>query len=253
MAFVVAPTHSHSLALRMSTSPINDNIDRRALFQTLGAFGAALAVTPVKPAMAGSLLDEYGSDPKKIKEATPVAPVTAAAKSDSSIEPNLRANYYYPTNKKRYLPRIKKCNDAIPDAAAMIGGGNWEGAEEFATKIADDTILPLKLYTSSLNGGGTNVKVSFLGDMTLASKDFEKAQKKLVKAIAKRDTSASSTALEDLSVALLNYRTAGKLLGPDGGGDIPSVDEIRRAACRVQGRRFSNKVEDRDRRLQQAQ
>merc|ERR1712129_223708 len=164
--------------------------------------------------------------------------------------PNLRSNYYYPTNKKRYLPRIKKCNDAIPDAAAMIGSGDWEGAEEFALKMGDDTILPLKLYTSSLQGGGTNVKVSFLGDMTTASKDFEKAQKKLVKAVAKKDTSASSTALEDLSVALLNYRTAGKLLGPDGGGDIPSVDDIRRSACRVQGRRFSKAVQDRDARIQ---
>ena len=179
-------------------------------------------------------------------------PTGSKAKGESNLEPNLRSNYYYPTNKKRYLPRIKKCNDAIPDAAAMIGQGDWEGAEVFATKIADDTILPMKLYTSSLLGGGTNVKVSFAKDMTKAATDFEKAQKALVKAIAKKDQEKSSGALEDLSTALLSYRTAGRLLGPDGGGDIPSVDEIRRSACRVQGRTFEQKIKSRDARLAEA-
>ena len=72
--------------------------------------------------------------------------------------------------------------------------------------------------------------------------DFEKAQKALAKAANKKNQEMSSAALEDLSSALLAYRTAGRLLGPDGGGDIPSVDEIRRAACRVQGRTFEKKV-----------
>lgn len=196
---------------------------------------------------SASLLEEYGADPVKIKEKKiEVAPIV---KGESNLEPNLRSNYYYPTNKKRYLPRIKKCNDAIPDAAAMIGTGDWEGAENFAMKIADDTILPMKLYTSSLLGGGTNVKVAFAKDMTNAATDFEKAQKALVKAIAKKDQQKSSKALEELSTALMAYRTAGKLLGPDGGGDIPSVDEIRRSACRVQGRTFEQKIKSRDARL----
>lgn len=134
----------------------------------------------------------------------------------------------------------------------MIGDGDWDGATDFATRIADDTILPMKLYTSSLLGGGTNVKVSFAKDMQDAASDFEKAQKKLVKALAKKDQKASSTALESMSVALQTYRTAGRLTGPDGGGDIPSVDEIRRAACRVQGRRFEQKVKARDERLAEA-
>jgi hypothetical protein len=149
-------------------------------------------------------------------------------------------------------PRIKKCNDAIPSAATMIGEEDWEAAGDFANKIAEDTILPMKLYTSSLLGGGTNVKVSFAKDMTTAAKDFEKAQKTLSKTIAKKDQKKSSAALEDMSSALLMYRTAGRLLGPDGGGDIPSVDEIRRAACRVQGRTFEEKVKNRDARLAEA-
>jgi hypothetical protein len=41
------------------------------------------------------------------------------------------------------------------------------------------------------------------------------------------------------------------LLFTVGGGDIPSVDEIRRSACRVQGRTFEQKIKDRDSRLKQ--
>ena len=74
----------------------------------------------------------------------------------------------------------------------------------------------------------------------------------MVKAIGKKDQEKSSKALEDLSTALLSYRTAGRLLGPDGGGDIPSVDEIRRSACRVQGRTFEQKIKSRDARLADA-
>mmetsp|Transcript_39009 Transcript_39009/g.94422 ORF Transcript_39009/g.94422 Transcript_39009/m.94422 type:complete len:286 (-) Transcript_39009:220-1077(-) len=229
--------------------------DRRAFVQNGAAmlFGLGLS-SAVSPASA-SLLDEFGSDPSKIDNTPKKVAREAAkvvAKTESSLEPNLRSNYYYPTNKKRYLPRIKKCNDAIPSAAEMIGTGDWDGAADFANKIADDTVLPMKLYTSSLLGGGTNVKVAFAKDMNQAATDFEKAQKQLSKAIAKKDQEKSSRALEDLSSALMSYRTAGKLLGADGGGDIPSVDEIRRSACRVQGRTFEQKVKARDQRLAQA-
>lgn len=150
---------------------------------------------------------------------------------------------------KRDTCQGSRSNDAIPETAEAIGTGDWVSVEDFVNKIADDTILPLKLYTSSLNGGGTNVKVSFTKDMFKAADDFEKAQKALVKSVKKKDQTASSRALEDLSTALQTYREVGKLTGPDAGGDIPSVDEIRRSACRVQGRRFEQKVKDRDARL----
>jgi hypothetical protein len=230
---------------------------RRSFLQTgaVALLGGAFSLQS-QPAFASSLLEEFGTDPTKIdakkkeeEAASMKAAAIAKAKQESEYEPNLRSNYYYPTNKKRYLPRIKKCNDLIPDAANMIGNGDWEAAADFAEKVAEDTILPMKLYTSSLLGGGTNVKVSFAKDMNKAASDFEKAQKQLVKFIGKKDQEKSSQALQDLSTALLAYRTAGKLLGPDGGGDIPSVDEIRRAACRVQGRTFEQKVKARDERL----
>lgn len=242
-------------ALSMSQADDCDFQNARRSFLNTGAaamFGLATQALTADSAMAG-LLDEFGADPSKIEQTKKVEKTASTAgskaKGESNMEPNLRSNYYYPTNKKRYLPRIKKCNDAIPDAANMIGAGDWEGAEMFALKIADDTILPMKLYTSSLLGGGTNVKVAFAKDMTQSAKDFEKAQKALAKAIARKDQEKSSRALEDLSKALFTYRTAGKLLGPDGGGDIPSVDEIRRSACRVQGRSFEQKIQNRDERL----
>ena len=255
---VAQPQNSN--ALRMSQMEDGDSQNLRRSFMKTGAalmVGLSIQGLTADSAVAG-LLDEFGTDPSKIKdmaaenEKKAREAAKAVPKAASDMEPNLRSNYYYPTNKKRYLPRIKKCNDAIPDAAAMIGSGDWEGAETFAVKIADDTILPMKLYTSSLLGGGTNVKVSFAKDMNQAASDFEKAQKVLVKAIAKKDQEKSSKALEQLSTALLTYRTTGKLLGPDGGGDIPSVDEIRRAACRVQGRTFEQKVKQRDSRLAEA-
>jgi len=248
-AFQQPKASQRALALSM----VNDVESSRRSFVSFGAAALVGGFGLSQPASAG-LLDEFGTDPSKINspKIEPKQAVVAKPKVESNYEPNLRSNYYYPTNKKRYLPRIKKCNDAIPGAAAMIGNGDWEAAADFANNIAEDTILPMKLYTSSLLGGGTNVKVAFAKDMTDSAKNFEKAQKALSKAISKKDQQKSSSALEELSSALQAYRTAGKLLGPDGGGDIPSVDEIRRAACRVQGRTFEQKVKSRDERLKNA-
>lgn len=238
--------------------------DRRSMIQkslSILLTGTTISSVISQPAYAG-LLDEYGDNPTKINEKGKQEEMvnrnkiktgaTAVSKTETSFEPNLRSNYYYPTNKKRYLPRIKKCNDSIPEAASMVGNEDWEGAKNFAILVAEDTILPMKLYTSSLLGGGTNVKLSFTKDMKSATTDFEKAQQALVKAISKQDREKSSKALEQLSTSLLTYRTAGRLLGPDGGGDIPSVDEIRRSACRVQGRSFEEKIKNRDARLADA-
>merc|ERR1719491_976014 len=244
-----------SVVRSMNNDTGHDTESSRRSFVSNGAMALIAGFGISQPAFAG-LLDDFGTDPSKITNTPKKAPVREAVvaqpKGASNFEPNLRSNYYYPTNKKRYLPRIKKCNDAIPGAASMIGEGEWEAASYFANNVAEDTILPMKLYTSSLLGGGTNVKVSFAKEMTGAAKDFEKAQKALAKAITKKDQIKSSAALEELSSALLSYRTAGRLLGPDGGGDIPSVDEIRRAACRVQGRTFEAKVANRDARLKEA-
>lgn len=189
------------------------------------------------------LLDEYGTDPLDNKQPTKKEVVQARdkGKSESNMEPNLRSNYYYPTNKVRYLPRIKKCSDAIPGVADAIGNEDWDAVRNFATVVADDTILPLKLYVSSLTGGGTSVKVAFAKNMMTAAKQFEKNQALLIKAVDRKDAVKSSAALESMAEAMLTYRTEGRLLGPDGGGDIPSVDEIRRSTKRFRGETFEAK------------
>uniref|UniRef100_A0A7S3V6H2 Photosystem II Psb31 protein domain-containing protein n=1 Tax=Chaetoceros debilis TaxID=122233 RepID=A0A7S3V6H2_9STRA len=252
-AFAPSSSVRSSTQLKLSSKNDEPEISRRNMLASGIGMGLTFLVSSADIANAG-LLDDFGSDPKSIQQKKVEEDIIPAnpKKTESNLEPNLRSNYYYPTNKKRYLPRIKKCNDAIPTAATAIGEDDWETVDEFVNKIADDTVLPLKLYTSSLLGGGTNVKVTFTKDMSKAADDFEKAQKVLVKATKKKDKTASSKALEDLSEALQSYRVAGRLTGADAGGDIPSVDEIRRSACRVQGRTFEQKVKDRDARLNAA-
>jgi hypothetical protein len=237
---------------------------RRALFRNAAAAavltaGGPLLIGGIAPASA-SLLDEYGTDPTKIQQPSSSSsskqggPAVITSKPESVYEPNLRSNYYYPTNKKRYLPRIKKCNDALSSVANSIGAEDWVAVQTFAETTADDTILPLKLYTSSLSGGGTNVKMTYTKTMFADADRFEKGQKLLLKAVAKRDQSLASTALETMATAMQEYRLTANLTGADGGGDIPSVDDIRRAACRSgAGRTFEKKVLARDARLKQGE
>ncbi|KAL7496231.1 hypothetical protein ACHAWT_005880 [Skeletonema menzelii] len=231
-------------------------INRRTVLSSM--LTSALTVSTTATIANAGLLDEYGTDPlsdnnqptNKKKE---VVQARDKGKPESNLEPNLRSNYYYPTNKVRYLPRIKKCSDAIPGVAEAIGQEDWESVKNFATVVADDTVLPLKLYVSSLTGGGTNVKVGFAKNMMSAAKQFEKNQALLVKAVEKKDGAKSSAALEMMAEALLTYRTEGRLLGPDGGGDIPSVDEIRRSTKRFRGEAFEAKIKERDARVASGQ
>ena len=218
---------------------------RRAFLSSIASSSAIIFASTAQ----ASLLDDYGADPNENKQPKKVEQAVNKGKQESNMEPNLRSNYYYPTNKVRYLPRIKKCSDSIPLVASAIGNEDWDAVRDFATVVADDTILPMKLYVSSLTGGGTNVKVGFAKDMMSAAKSFEKNQALLVKSVEKKDVAKSSAALENMAEAMLAYRTSGKLLGPDGGGDIPSVDEIRRSTKRFRGEAFEAKVKERDARV----
>ena len=232
---------------------VSQSQSRRAALSSVLSI-ATTTLVGIDNADAG-LLDDYGTDPTTDKQ--PEKKTTEQAKNkgkaESTMEPNLRSNYYYPTNKVRYLPRIKKCSDAIPSAAQAIGLEDWDTVRDFANVVADDTILPMQLYVSSLTGGGTSVKVAFAKEMLTAAKIFAKQQKILVKSVEKRDAAKSSEALELMSEAMLAYRTSGRLLGPDAGGDIPSVDEIRRSTKRSQrGEAFEAKVKERDARVKAA-
>ena len=155
--------------------------DRRAI---LSSFCSLM----IPNAAYAGLLDDYGTDPAVEKQPVKKEQAKNKGKAESALEPNLRSNYYYPTNKVRYLPRIKKCSDAIPGAAEAIGVEDWDAGKnirlclvdrymfcslflytsliktqyhtnqkyihhptvrDFATVVADDTILPMKLYVVS--------------------------------------------------------------------------------------------------------
>lgn len=231
------PPTEHGKVAACSSCAFQSTNTRRAFFQSASFLVTTATVTTTSraPAYAG-LLDEFGSDPSKITQApssrSSTTPVTVQSKSESLIEPNLRSNYYYPTNKKRYLPRIKKCSDQLSSVATALGQEDWNSVQDF-TRISDDTILPLKLYTSSLTGGGTNVKVSYTNDMYKAADVFEANHKRLLQAVKAQNLNQGTAAIEAMSEALQLYRQVARLTD-DEMGDLPSVDEIRRASSRKQ-------------------
>ena len=96
--------------------------DRRAILSSF------LSLMIPNAAYAG-LLDDYGTDPAVEKQPVKKEQAKNKGKAESALEPNLRSNYYYPTNKVRYLPRIKKCSDAIPGAAEAIGVEDWDAGK----------------------------------------------------------------------------------------------------------------------------
>ena len=71
---------------------------RRAFLSSI--FTAASVTLTTTPAYAG-LLDDYGADPTVDKQPAKEKKVQAVnkGKQESNMEPNLRSNYYYPTNK----------------------------------------------------------------------------------------------------------------------------------------------------------
>ncbi|GMI11965.1 hypothetical protein TrVE_jg13983 [Triparma verrucosa] len=225
---------------------------RRALLKTL-PLSIPLLLPLSSSADEPSLFDQFGTDSKSIKQTPKKTEQVMVPKSAGAIDPNLRANYYYPTARKRYLPRIKKASDEISLVPDLIASSSWSSVTDFSTKTADDTVLPMKLYTSSLAGQGLNLKSSTITIMSKSAEDFDKYNKQLQKAASKKDVEKSVVALQNMAVALQDYRVEGKLLGPDGGGDIPSVEDIRRSGCRVQGRSFEKKIIERDEKLKNAQ
>ena len=106
--------------------------------------GAAALLVPL-PSLADepSLFDQFGTDSKTIKQ-TPKSTTTEKVmvpKSEGSIDPNLRANYYYPTARKRYLPRIKRASDEISRVPDAVAEGRWEEVSEFCTKVRREATL----------------------------------------------------------------------------------------------------------------
>lgn len=97
-------------------------------------------------------------------------------------------------------------------------------------QVADNAILPLQLYVSSLDGQGLGMANSYAKQMKQDAAAYEKAYKEFVKALGKQNSAALLTAVTDMAVAVASYRQTGGLRDDD--GNIPSVDEMRRMAMR---------------------
>jgi hypothetical protein len=137
--------------------------------------------------------------------------------------------YYYPTAKKRYLPRIQKVTNELSQVPDAILNDDWETVRAFA-KVAENAILPLQLYQSSLDGQGLSMNNNYAKIMKQDALEYEKQYKLFEKAIGKRDKDAALSTVTNMAVAVADYRQQGRLRDDD--GNIPSVDEIKRMTMR---------------------
>eukprot|EP00639_Heterosigma_akashiwo_P018305 CAMPEP_0206384920 /NCGR_PEP_ID=MMETSP0294-20121207/14907_1 /ASSEMBLY_ACC=CAM_ASM_000327 /TAXON_ID=39354 /ORGANISM="Heterosigma akashiwo, Strain CCMP2393" /LENGTH=212 /DNA_ID=CAMNT_0053835413 /DNA_START=127 /DNA_END=762 /DNA_ORIENTATION=+ len=106
---------------------------------------------------------------------------------EAEIEADLRANYYFPTARKRYLPRVKACADEIDGVKALIEKQDWAAVDAFVAGPAEGARLPLQLYVSSLGGQGLSLEAGFLKTMREEAGAFGAALGALRAAAAARD------------------------------------------------------------------
>jgi hypothetical protein len=144
--------------------------------------------------------------------------------------------YYYPTAKKRYLPRIQKVSNEIVSMPVAIASNDWGTVAEFA-KTAENAVLPMQLYQSSLDGQGLSMSNSYAKLMKEDAMQYERAYKVFARAIQRNDGDAALQAVSDMGAAIADYRQQGRLQDDD--GNIPSVDEMRRMAMRQQTGKYN--------------
>lgn len=207
----------------------NNENPRRAFLQQVVSAGATVLL-PSTPSFAG-LLDDFGTDPSKIvvPEKAVDKPAASTKKGEAGIDPALKVSYYYPTAKKRYAPRIIKLTTEIEPVPQYIANGQWEEVQAFAN-VADNTVLPLQLYVSSLDGQGLNMANSYAKVMKKYATIFEQQYKLLTQAIKKKDQELALSSVQAMALAVTDYRQVGRLT--DDAGNIPSVDEIKRSTMR---------------------
>lgn len=217
--------------LHMSRDNIDNNSRRNFLLKSTLPF-AALTLGN-REAFASSLLEDFGGtdfknfEVKKVEEATVAKGVS---KGEGGIDPTLKGSYYYPTAKKRYVPRIIRVSENISAVPGQIESADWDAVSSFANKVADDAVLPMKLYQSSLDGQGLNMKNDYVSVMKDKANLFEQKTRDLQKAVKAQNKEKALVALNGINEAITEYRVAGRLSDAD--GNIPSVEDMRRGAMR---------------------
>ncbi|CAM9613892.1 unnamed protein product, partial [Phaeothamnion confervicola] len=154
------------------------------------------------------------------------------SKPGADIDANLRANYYFPTARKRYLPRIKAANDEIRGISGLLAAGRWGEVAAFVEGAAEAAALPLKLYASSLSGQGLSLDVSYTKVMAARAEDYGRNLAALRAAVKVQDAARAKASLAVMDAALQDYRRAAKIDTPDGG-----IGEV---AEKAQGSSFLN-------------
>jgi hypothetical protein len=172
----------------------------------------------------------------------------------------IKSAYYYPTAKKRYLPRILKASEALnalPEELSIASKAmststdeeySWDRVLELVAMV-DDAVLPLQLYQSSLTGQGLSLSNDYAARMKDAALRYERSAKQLTTLfqIGKKNTNPAKTIatnvgtretkiqsiLVDLKDAMNEYRKQGRLTDADN-MSIPSAtpEEMRRMAMR---------------------
>jgi hypothetical protein len=101
---------------------------------------------------------------------------------------------------------------SVPDS---IAGGDWTAVAAFG-KVAENAILPLQLYVSSLDGQGLSMANSYAKQMKEDALTYEKAYKVFEKALKKQDSEKVLETVTAMGVAVVDYRTVGRLRDDDG-------------------------------------
>ncbi|EKX55533.1 hypothetical protein GUITHDRAFT_149817, partial [Guillardia theta CCMP2712] len=127
---------------------------------------------------------------------------------------NLRGDYYFPTARKRYLPRVKGAYDGLQETIQTIqeASPDWKTVEQFAKGPADVTGA-MKLYVSALGGGGLSIQSKFMEAMGKAADEYDRDYKDFKQAVSKKDSSKAVSIAKSMQSALLAYRSAGKPAG----------------------------------------
>lgn len=143
------------------------------------------------------------------------------------IESNLRGQYYFPTARKRYLPRVKLAWETLPDVEVAARDERWPEVASMSGDELSDAVLPMRLYASSLAGQGLSLNAKFIDQMNAQADAYEHSLKKLKGGVKKKQRDVVLDMVGDMKEAIQGYRTSGHLEADDFGiGEIPTNAKV---------------------------